>query len=154
MIQDLAQYDLLQLIAGETWPEQEQAKVVIQFSRALSGFVAEKLNPYFKDEDTEELKKLLARKDLTPKEVIDFYKSKVPNLEETFGNFILEFKKMFLLMVYNGKIKELESKIPSIQDEDINTMETNTLKSWKQILEFAKRDDWDKAQQVLAVIPR
>jgi len=97
MIQDLAQYDLLQLIAGETWPEQEQAKVVIQFSRALSGFVAEKLNPYFKDEDTEELKKLLARKDLTPNEVIDFYKSKVPNLEETFGNFILEFKIIYLM---------------------------------------------------------
>jgi len=120
----------------------------------LIWFCCRETNPYFKDEDTEELKKLLARKDLTPNEVIDFYKSKVPNLEETFGNFILEFKKMFLLMVYNGKIKELESKIPSIQDEDINTMETNTLKSWKQILEFAKRDDWDKAQQVLAVIPR
>ncbi len=154
MIQDLAQYDLLQLIAGESWPEQEQAETVVNFCRALSGFMGEKLNPYFKQGDDKEFQQMLQNENLTEKDIMNFYESKIPNPEETMGSIALEFKKMFLLMVYENKIKELESKIPSIQDEDIKRMETNTLESWKQILELAKQDDWDKAQQVLSVIPR
>lgn len=154
MIQNLAQYDLLQLIAGESWSEQEQAKTVVNFCKALAGFMGEKLNPYFKQEDGKEFQQMLQNENLTEKDIMSFYESKIPNLEETMGSIALEFKKMFLLMVYENKIKELESKIPSIEDEDIKRMETNTRESWKQILEFAKQDDWDKAQGVLVVIPR
>ncbi|MEW5805485.1 MAG: hypothetical protein AB1721_02040 [Patescibacteria group bacterium] len=153
MKQDLAKYDLIELLAGESWPETEQAKVVIGFTRALSGYVAEKLNPYFKDEDADELKKLAEQPEITPEQVIDFYKTRLPNLEEVLDEAILELKKIFLVDVYQRKINEFEQKLAQA-DEDNRPAFESQLKAWQSALEFSQQDDWDKVKQVLVVLPR
>lgn len=154
MRQDLAKYDLIELLAGETWPEIEQAKVIIGFNRALAGYVAEKLNPYFKDEDTEALKELARKPEITPEAVVAFYKDRVPELEGLIEEAILELKRIFLLDVYERKVKEAGERIQSLTDEDLKNIEAKKLELWQQALEAGKQDDWDKVKQVLAVLPR
>lgn len=154
MLQDLAQYDLINLIAAEAWSEEEKAKVVLDFSEALSGFLGERLNPLLTEEDDLAFKQMLQKPDLTQEEVMEFYHLRIPNFEERLESATLEFKKMFLLMVYEKKIKELDQQIQDPKNEEIKPFLLATRQAWQQAYDFGRNDNWHEAAKAISIIQR
>lgn len=163
MLSDLAKFDLLNLTLAETWPEEKQADMVLKFTAALSGYLGENLNQYFDEKAEEEFEKLAQDSTITPERVIEFYKTKIPHLEEIIDDLVLQFKKIFLLKVYENKVGQLKKEMEDFrkaqgEDKDeiklqLFEMKAQELADWEQVLLYAQNDDWEKVSQTLEKIP-
>jgi hypothetical protein len=154
MLQDLAKYDLLNLIAAEGWDEKEQAKTVLMFSQSLAGFLGERLNQSSPASLEPAFKELLKKPELSPDEVIEFYRQQIPDLDNTLGNLILEFKKIFLTQVYQNKVQELDKQLADPNNKEIETVLKAAKDSWQKSYGFSQTDDWDKVAEAVKLIPR
>jgi|SRR3989344_2378848 len=138
MITDLAKYDLLDLLLAGSWPEEEQAKTVIRFTDALAEYVGEKLSEQIDAKIDEDLKQLLQQSTTTPEQVMAFYKEKIPGFEEKLDSLFLEFKKSFLVQVYEAKLEALRTH-----------NQPDLISLWEQILNSAKNDEWENTMNLL-----
>lgn len=161
MLTDLGKFDLLELALAETWEEEKQADLVLKFNQALAGYLGQNLEQYFGEGSDEALREILNDPGVTEERVIEYYKAKVPNMEETLGRLILEFKRMFLVKLYEKKAAELKERVEiskqataeadGIKSHIIKRLEQE-LFDWEQVSQEAKNDNWDKVYEVLQKI--
>ena len=160
---DLKKYDLLDLILAETWPEEKQADTALKFNYALAGYLNENLSPHLDEKTEAEFEALTRDPSITPQKIEEFYKTKIPDFWEKIEQLVLEFKKMFVLGVYENKVKELKDSVLGMEqtiaqetDEARKTLYQkikSDLADWEEILNTAKVDDWDRVYSLLQAIP-
>lgn len=134
MIQDIANYDLIDLSMARKWPEEEQAAMVLGFNEALGGYITENISKYFDEKSNEEFKVLIKDPGITEEKVIEFYNTKIPNTKTVIDRIMLDFKKIFLLKIYENKVNELKSSN--------ETQDTGLLSKWEGLLVSAQQDNW------------
>ena len=160
---DLKKYDLLNLSLAETWPEEKQADMVLKFNYALAGYLNENLNQYFDNKADSDFQAIIKDPKITSQKIEDFYKARIPNFWEKIESLILDFKRMFLTSVYENKVKELETSVSGMaqtisQETDETRKELyerikDDLADWKEVLNSAQTDDWDKVISLVQAIP-
>ena len=160
---DLGKYDLLDLILGSSWPEEKQADTVLKFNYALSGFLSEKLSSHFDEKSDQEFFELLKKPDVTEEQVKDFYTAKVPNFEKTIDELVLQFKKTFLLKVYQNKVNQLRGSLKGMEktmEKERTDVQTNLMRmigdelsTYEQMLLYCEQDNWDKVWGLIQTLP-
>jgi len=160
---DLGKYDLLDLILASSWPEEKKADTVLKFNYALSGFLSEKLSSHFDEKSDQEFFELLKKPDITEQQVKDFYSSKVPDFEGVIDQLVLEFKKMFLMKVYQNKISELKKSLSGMEkamEKEKTDIQTNLMRmigdessTYEQMLLYCEQDNWDKVWELIQTLP-
>jgi hypothetical protein len=120
----------------------------------LAGFLGERLNQSSPASLEPAFKELLKKPELSPDEVIEFYRQQIPDLDNTLGNLILEFKKIFLTQVYQNKVQELDKQLADPNNKEIETVLKAAKDSWQKSYGFSQTDDWDKVAEAVKLIPR
>lgn len=135
MLTDLNNYDLLDLSFASNWSETKKAELIVGFTEALGNYIAQKLSLQTDASIDEEFKKLLQNTALTEEQVVSFYKKQIPNIEEKIDQFALEFKREFLINVY-------QRKLDNAQNEEEKA-------KWQELVLQAERDNWNYVAQNL-----
>lgn len=159
MLQDIVKYDLLDLIVMDTQPEEIQADTVLQFTRALGGYVGQELSKYFTDKDTQEFQALLQNEHITPDEIVAFYKKKLPDINTKLQDLMSQFKRMFVIMVYENKVKELQATLDASFPNDpigqeIQKAKKSELENWQKVFGLANKDNWNEVAKIIQTVQR
>ena len=111
----------------------------------MGGFLKSKFQNKLDNNSEKELKRLLSNPKAQEKDLIDFFKAKIPELPQFLEKYLIEYKMLFVISVYEAKIAELEKRLEETND----SLTANELSIWKNILELAKNDDWDEVIKLL-----
>ena len=141
MLSDLQKYDLRELCLAESWPEEQQAKLVVNFSILLSGYIQNELGDGIPPEADEEFKELLKDPELSVDDVLEFYQTKVSGLEEKLDQITLQLKKQFVLRYYKKELEYLK--------ENPSDPAAAHVSAWEEIVNLAEQDDWDSVWEKL-----
>jgi len=158
---DIKKYELIDLLLIETWPEKAQAEVIAKFKTALAGFLNEKLSQSIDPALDAKFQATINDPQITPEKLEDFYNTNLPDLKEQITNLTLDFKRLFVIKVYQAKTTELKNNLASLEkdkdakDEAKKTIHQDlitSLNTWESVLDAAKNDDWDKVKLLLQTI--
>ena len=131
---NLVQYDLLDLVLGQKWPEATQRNFARKFmtvlSNSLGNLMEQKLNP----DDLVAYDKLAESASTTSDQIDAFLQEKNPALATEIQEKTLELKRQFLLKFYNEMVDRT-------QDVEKN--------EWKTISDLASQDKWTEVMEQL-----
>ncbi len=131
---NLVQYDLLDLVLGQKWPEATQRNFALKFmtvlSNSLGNLMEQKLNP----DDLVAYDKLAESASTTSDQIDAFLQEKNPALATEIQEKTLELKRQFLLKFYNEMVDRT-------QDVEKN--------EWKTISDLASQDKWTEVMEQL-----
>ena len=131
---NLVQYDLLDLVLGQKWPEATQRNFALKFmtvlSNSLGNLMEQKLNP----DDLAAYDKLAESASTTSDQIDAFLQEKNPALATEIQEKTLELKRQFLLKFYNEMVDRT-------QDVEKN--------EWKTISDLASQDKWTEVMEQL-----
>lgn len=135
MLSDLNHYNLLTLALADNWSDERKEQLMEKFEIALTGFLTERLRSYFDDQANAEFEQVMQNPSVSEEQITSFYCKYIPHFQETTAQLVLEFKKMFLVLTYENKLKEVQG--------------TPEEKTWQNILNAAKADYWDNVAGIL-----
>lgn len=138
---DLANLDLLDVTLAKYLPSDEVEDMLNTFNEAFAMVLANALENEFKPEDHQSMQDLLRSKDVTAEKIEQFYIDRIPHFQAKIVLLALEFKKKFLLNVYQNKIEEYK-----------NVDNKYGLAAWEQVYQDALADNWNEVGRYLKVI--
>jgi len=136
---NITNFELLQLVGGTSWEEKQQRDFINKYVITLLGFINENLNGKIKSETEEYFSQIIKKTPYSEEEIKDFFKKNYPGLDQVITDLVIDFKKQFVISVYQEKIRELSANI---------TSDTLLIK-WKKILERALTDDWEGVTKLM-----
>jgi hypothetical protein len=142
--------DILKFIPSSEWSEEQKITVFLQFINVYFVYVFSELGKELSQNAERDLATLLTKKP-TATEVMDFYRTLLPNLDDNMIQKAIEFKKIFLLQLYQDKIARLQEKVSTVTP---NSPESESLQRnisfWQALHEKAQQDDWAGIEMLLA----
>lgn len=138
---DLTNLDLLDAVLGQRIPDAEREVFLNHYVEAYSNMLGLAVNRDLKPEDDQVMDKLLVSPDITPEQIDQFYKDRIPNFEAKVYMLALEFKKKFLVDVYKNKVEEYAT-----------SDKKEGLAAWEQIYADAQADNWNEVARLLKVV--
>lgn len=152
---DLSQLDLFVAIGLSKASQDKKAETLNYYLLALGNYLNEKLSSHLDDKSEVTFKELLLKSSVSENEIISFYEESIPNIKDKITTYALEFKKKFIILVYEQKINELKFELNKVEKDLEQFLKSqkinNEIKQWQELLEFAKGDKWDKIQAYLTV---
>ncbi len=141
---NITDYDLLDLIGASDWPDEKKRSTLNRYVIALIGYLNEKINNDGMGLLVEDkFSRLVKQPDITEKKLNDFFKEQSSVMLSKFNDWTGEFKRMFVLSVYQAKLIEVKKKNLLGDETEENS------KNWEKILSLASQSEWD---QVIAQI--
>jgi len=131
--------DIFQLFPTKNWNEEQKIEIFLQFMDVFILFVFSDLSKKISSTAESELQSLLDAK-APASQVIAFYKTLLPDMDEMMYQKALEFKKIFLIKLYEDSLKRVQ-----------DAKSTQEIEFWQTILQHAYRDEWNEIQVLLTV---
>lgn len=138
---DLADLDLIDLILGHRLSEEKKEELLKTYQEAYTVALGNAVSRDLTAEDSDEMAKIMAKPDLQPEEIEKFYTDRIPHFAAKITLLALEFKKKFVISVYQNKIEEYK-----------NSDNKQGLAAWEQVLMDAQQDNWNEVSRILRVI--
>ncbi len=150
MLSDLRNYELINLLLFENMPPEAQKHLLEQFFAALAMYLAQELSQHFRDEPNAEFDALMKNPDISEKEIEEYYKRHLPNMQQEVDTKILEFKKTCLLKIYEHKLQSLKDLITKKQ---VSLSENQTvIPIWEEIVKYTRENNWERVSGLLKTI--
>lgn len=138
---DLADIDLIDAVLGHHFSEEKQQEMLSIYMQAYTVILGNAVNKELTPQDHEEMGRLLSTPGLQPEQIEKFYTDRIPHFAAKITLLALEFKKKFVISVYQNKIEEYK-----------NSANKQGLAAWEQVMMDAKADNWNEVSRVLKVI--
>lgn len=135
-ILSLANYDILDLLMTSRYPEEKRGDYLLEFMRAYAGFLSEAVANILTDKDEEEMMKLLYSPGVTPEEIEQFYKERIPDYDAFLVTAALKFKKDYLLDFYKRMF------------EATRKQKDQSTPFWEEIVKQAETDNWERVSEL------
>ena len=142
--------DILKFIPSSEWSEEQKILVFLQFINVYFVYVFSELGKVLSENAEGDLAALLTN---TPSanEVMDFHRALLPNLDDTMFQKAKEFKKIFLLQLYQDKIARLQEKVSKVtQDTPESESLQKNISFWQALHEKAQQDDWAGIEMLIS----
>jgi len=156
MLSDLLSIDIFTLAVATDWSEEHKKGLSDQYSQALAITLEDKLRSHLSAEQVTKIDALAEDPQTTDLKIIEFYTKNIPHIEEVIENISLEFKKEFLLKLYDNyctefgeEIKHLKKQPANDQTEQLIAKSTQAQLHWEHVLHLAKADEWNDVRNLL-----
>jgi len=111
MLSDLLHIDILNLIGANDWTEEHKSNLRQQYAQSLAAYLEDKLRDHLSPKEVEKLDTLAEDPKTSDKTLLTFYKDHITNLPHIIGQISQEFKKEFLIKVYDRYCAEFVNEI-------------------------------------------
>lgn len=138
---DLMNLDITDLVLAHHFIEEKKQEMLSTYMEAFGIAVGNAANDELTQADHQEMDRLLKTPGLKPDQIENFYIERIPHFKAKFALLALEFKKKFVISVYQNKIEEYK-----------NSENKQGLAAWEQVMMDAQQDNWNEVSRVLKVI--
>lgn len=138
---DLTDLDIVDLTLAKFLPQEKQDKMMDVYLESFGIILGRAVEKDLTDADREEMKQLMASPDVTSEKIEQYYRNRIPDFETKLALLALEFKKRFVIGVYQNKIEEYK-----------NREDKYGLAAWEQVYYDAEHDNWNEVARLLKII--
>ena len=143
-------YSLLQLANGENWPENDKKNFKARYTAALGNYLIQELSKMLSEEQRRELVQKIQQENLSPNEVVDFYKSKLPEMDKIAEEKEEIFLQQFFIDLYTVMCTQIEAELKTESSEQDQLVQE--LQTMQNVLQNAKDNNWHEVITLLNTI--